>query len=427
MIKIILSIFIAVIIAFSAGWYFSNYASKANIEDVTVTVSSVEKNMIYTCPMHPHILDEHEGDCPICGMSLVEQEVDSNLSAENIKAYPEVFIDSAVINNFGIKTTRVTRENISKNIRIYGYINNVKKLDLISIKSPVSGTVRYINKSFESNKFYKNEVVIALESDEVLKLQKLYLESVSSKNLSVSRQLKQKLSKLGFTFHQLKELVNTGKASNVYKIRYPDTGLLIKSKIKLKQKVHAGQVVAEFQPVYSVSAVSKVYESQWIWLKVGQKIEMRIRSLPGIVWNGEVRRVDDLGQSSTTAVKLFADFEENSDVSLRLGMQTEMTVFAETKEDVLMVPASAVINTGTRTVVVLAKPGGYFQPVNVVTGLENDEYIEILSGLKEGMKIVVAGQFLLDSESELKAEIVRMQSSTHEASYQNIPHQESEH
>ena len=379
--------------------------------------TKVPQTEIYTCPMHPHINESHEADCPICGMSLVQKEIDQIQVTENDSGRPAVYVQPSVINNFAIKTDRVVRGGISKNIRIYGYVNKVKKLDKILLKSPVSGSVRFINRSEENNKFYKNEVIIALESNEVLTLQKQYLQANRSNDILSMRQLKQKLSKLGYSFGQLKELVSTQKPSNIYMFRYSDTGLLKQLNIKLKQKIKVGEVIGHFLPLYSISAVSKVYESQWVWLKPGQKVAMRIRSFPEVIWRGEVRSVDDLGQSSTSAVKMVADFEQNPAVKLRLGMQSEMTVFTESKSDVLQVPSSAVIHTGLKNVVVIAKANGYFQPVDVITGLDNDENVEIISGVKEGLKVVVSGQFLLDSESELRAEIARMSSTEPESQH----------
>ena len=371
----------------------------------------------YTCPMHPHIHQQHDGDCPICGMSLVSKQVD-DLPAldDDSKTRPEIRVDSSVINNFGIKTTSVFRDNIYKNIRLYGYVNKVKKREDIDLKSPVSGIVRFINHSEEENKFYKNEVIVSLESDEILQLQQQYLKVTGENDVRNMRVLKQKLSTLGYTFDELKTLIKTNAPSNIYKFRYPDTGLLTRLNIKLNQKIQSGEIIGTLKSLYSISAFAKVFETQWIWLKPGQKITMSIRRFTGITWQGEVRKVDDLGQSSTTAVKLIADFIANDKLDLRLGMQTEMIVYTESKENVLLVPSSAVIRTGAKNVVVLAKSGGRFQPVDVVTGLDNDEYVEIVSGIKEGMKVVVSGQFLLDSESELRAEVARFNSSTQKSS-----------
>ena len=405
----VIFILVTAIFAFIFGIYAGPLFSPDEINNSSnAEILEEVKAEYFTCPMHPHIHQQHEGDCPICGMSLVSKQVD-DLPALNDgdKSRPEIRVDSSLINNFGIKTTAVVRDNIYKNIRIYGYVNKVKKPEDVVLKSPVSGVIRFINHSDEDNKFYKNEVIVSLKSDEILQLQKQYIKLVNEKDIKNMRVLKQKLSKLGYTFDELRTLIKTNKPSNIYHLRYPDTGLLTKLNIKLKQKIKSGEIIGNLRPLYSISAYAKVFETQWIWLKPGQKISMSIRRFPGLTWEGEVRKVDDLGYSSTTAVKLIADFKENDKLDLRLGMQTEMTVYTESKNNVLLVPTSAVIRTGSKNVVVVAKSGGRFQPVDVVTGLDNDEYVEIVSGLKEGMKVVVSGQFLLDSESELRAEISR--------------------
>ncbi len=376
-----------------------------SINDQTI---QLVKSEYYTCPMHPHIHQEHEGDCPICGMSLVSKQLDNLLTKnDDRKSRPEIRVDSSIINNFGIKTTTIKRDNIYRNIRIYGYVNKVKKRKDISLTSPVSGIVQFINHSPEENKFYKNEVIVSLASDEILQLQQQYIKAVDENDVRSMRVLKKKLMSLGYTFVELNTLIKIGKPSNIYHLRYSDTGLLTTLNIKLNQKVKPGEIIGGFKPLYSISAYAKVFETQWIWLKPGQKISMSIRRFPGLSWQGEVRRVDDLGYSSTTAVKLIADFKANDKLDLRLGMQTEMIVYTESKDNVLLAPSSAVIRTGSKSVVVVAKSGGRFQPVDVVTGLNNDEFVEIIEGLEEGMKVVVSGQFLLDSESELRAEVSR--------------------
>lgn len=408
--KLNILVLIVVLIAFATGFFIasSDLISQEEVKLGPHLAKSVRQEF-FTCPMHPHIHEEHEGNCPICGMSLVKKKVNLLKPGEKgASNQPEIYIKPSVINNFGIKTDKVIRDNISNNLKIYGYVNKVKTPELILLRSPVAGSVRFINKAGMDNKFYKNEIVISLKSDEVSGLQKRYLNAIKINDVKAIKQLKHKLNKLGYDFEQLKYLVKTQKVSNVFMIRYPDTGLLNNLKVKLSQELKAGELIGELRPLYSVSAVARVYESQWIWLKVGQKISMKSRSLPGSVWNGELRSLGGLGQSSTTAVKLVADFEENKDIELRLGMQTEMTVYTQSKVDVLQVPSTAVIHTGTKAIVILAKGDGYFQPIDVEIGLDNSEYTEITSGLIEGMEVVVSGQFLLDSESQLSAEITRM-------------------
>jgi len=346
--------------------------------------------------------------CPICGMSLVEKKISEELvDTKNIQ-HPEVFLQSSVINNLGIKTENVVRGNINRDVRVYGYVNQIKKRNVQQLISPVSGVVRYINNSSDGNKFYKGEVAFKLQSDEALQLQNQYLSAIRENDLQAMRITKKQLGSYGYSFQELESLAKNKIASIMYTYRYPYTGLLTDFKIKLKQEIKAGEEIGILKPLYSISVSAKVFESQWIWLKEGQAVSMSIRNLPGVTWKGEVISVGDLGKDSTTAVKLQADFEENEKVELRLGMQTEMIVNTESKNNVLQVPSSAVIRTGSKNVVVIAKDDGHFQPVDVETGLDNDEYVEIISGVEEGMKVVVSGQFLLDSESELRAEISRL-------------------
>ena len=410
LIYVLVTVIIAFVFGIVAGPLILPNETNNSIETETLAEARSE---YYTCPMHPHIHQQHEGDCPICGMSLVSKQLDKLPTlSDGSQLRPEVRVDSSVINNFGIKTTTVVRDNIYRNIRLYGYISKVKKPEDVYLKSPVSGIVKFINRSEEDNKFYKNEVIISLESDEILQLQQQYLTAADENDVRDMRVLKQKLSTFGYTFDELKALIKTSKPSNIYHLRYPDTGLLTKLNIKLEQEIKSGEIIGILKPLYSISAFANVFETQWIWLKAGQNIAMSIRRFPNLSWEGEVRKVEDLGQSSTSAVKLIADFKANDKLDLRLGMQTEMTVYTESKHNVLLVPSSAVIRTGANNVVVLAKSGGRFQPVDVVTGLDNDEYVEIVSGLEEGMKVVVSGQFLLDSESELRAGLSRFNSST---------------
>ncbi|MCK4710387.1 MAG: efflux RND transporter periplasmic adaptor subunit [Gammaproteobacteria bacterium] len=376
-----------------------------------ISISVSEKPEYFTCPMHPHIHQEHEGDCPICGMSLVSKQINNTSSndAETLDR-PEVFIQPSVINNFAIKTAKVKTDSINRNIRIYGYVNQLKKGVVQYLKSPVSGKIKTINYPDNGNKLVKDAVFLTVDSDEFLQLQKQYLFAVEVNDVKLMRILKRKLFQLGFTSSQLTSLVKKQVPSNIFTLRSPATGLLSESHIKIGQHVKSGELVGLLTPQFSISAYAKVFETQWIWLKAGQQVSMFIRNLPGVSWKGEVRAVEDLAQSSTTAVKLFADFEANGKDILRLGMQTEMIVATQSKMNVLQVPVSAVIRTGSRNVVVVAKGGGHFQPVDVETGLENDENVEIISGLTEGMEVVVSGQFLLDSESEITAGISRLSS-----------------
>jgi len=404
--RLSLKILLIIIIAFCVGVFTAPLFTFNNIEKKSNIVQTSLQNEYFTCPMHSHVHQLHEGECPICGMSLIKKKEEILTSS----AYPDVFIESQMINNLSIKTTKVIKGPISKNIKIYGYINHLRNIKPTYLKAPISGKIKSISIVDTESKLLKNDVIFTLESDEILQLQNHYLLAVQSNDIEQSRLLKNKLQKLHYTLPQLSQLVKSKLPSSTYIFRSPRAGLLTELSIKPQQYIKSGEVIALISPLYSISAYADVFETQWIWLKPGQKVSMSIRSLPSLNWEGEVRTVADLAESSTTSVQLLADFKTNLKGDLRLGMQTEMNVHTQTKSNVLKVPFSSVIQTGSRSVVVVSKGNGLFQPVNVEVGLNNDEYIEIISGLDAGMSVVTSGQFLIDSESALKTGLKRMDS-----------------
>ena len=130
--------------------------------------------------------------------------------------------------------------------------------------------------------------------------------------------------------------------------------------------------------------------------------------MPGTEYEGQVDRTDREINFSTRTLPVYVGFS-TSDPRLRYGMLVEVTIHAADRENVLQIPRDALIRTGKGSRVIVARGEGRFQPVAVETGLESGDVIEIISGLEEGQEIVVSGQFLIDSESSLRADFQRME------------------
>jgi len=403
---------LAILLVFFLGVLSSSLVISLRNSDGQIKTSSKPiKSTYYTCPMHSHIHEEHAGSCPICGMSLISRQKENFTSKMPKNAeHAEVFIHSSVINNLSIKTTGVRKGKISKKVKIYGYVNQVNNTKIYDLRSPVSGSIKMISQTMEGEQLFKEQPILMIESDEILKLQTRYLSAFESKDNRSLKSIQQRLSSLDFSRQQLQTLVETRQTSGLYTLRSPAAGLLSELNIKVGDPVSSNDLIATLLPIYSISVYSDIFETQWVWLKPEQSVTMVVRNFPGISWQGKVRNVEELVGSSTSSVKLYADFKTNDRVDLRLGMQTEMVVEANLKNEVLLVPSSAVIRSENKSIVVVAKENGHFQPVDVITGLEDDESVEIISGLELGMGVVVSGQFLLDSESQIKSGISRMSS-----------------
>ena len=134
---------------------------------------------------------------------------------------------------------------------------------------------------------------------------------------------------------------------------------------------------------------------------------MRVPTLPGTEFTGQVDRTDREINFSTRTLPVYVGFN-TADPRIRYGMLVDVTIEAAARQNVLRIPRDALIRTGSGDRVIVARGEGRFQQLEVIPGLESGEYIEILSGVEEGQQVVVSGQFLIDSESSLRSGLQRM-------------------
>jgi Cu(I)/Ag(I) efflux system membrane fusion protein len=150
-----------------------------------------------------------------------------------------------------------------------------------------------------------------------------------------------------------------------------------------------------------------VFEAQIDWLAPGLNAEIRVPARPGKVLEGRVDYLYPVLDPKTRTLRVRLVFE-NPDMALKPNMFADVVIYGGPKHDVLKIPAEALIVTGERSTVVKVIEDGRFQPVDVVTGMERAGEVEILSGLEEGDRVVLSGQFLIDSESSLQASFMRL-------------------
>ena len=199
----------------------------------------------------------------------------------------------------------------------------------------------------------------------------------------------------------------SGEARNRVPIRAPIDGIVT------QMVARDGMYVTEASEMFTIADLSQVwvmvdiYESQIDWLSEGLSAEMRVPARPGRTWEGEFDylypELDPV--SRTLRVRLVF---ENPDLALKPNMFADVVIYGGPKREVLKIPAEALIATGERESVVTVLGDGRFQPVDVVIGMQRGGEVEILSGLEESDEIVLSGQFLIDSESNLQASFRRM-------------------
>ncbi|VAX00973.1 hypothetical protein MNBD_GAMMA22-986 [hydrothermal vent metagenome] len=393
------------VVSFIAGSFLSDWKSPeiANtVEKLPANTEPLSKKLdTYSCPMHPHVNQPQAGQCPICNMSLVKQTVTHTSSA--------ILINPSVLHNFSIKTAVVKKGTMYRELLTYGYVNKIESVAEKIIAAPVSGKITFLVEKIADNETKQNELLLTIDSNAWKKLQQSYLTALDKKDVRQLRTITQQLSALNFKIKDIQQLKHTRVPTSLFNIYSDKRGIIKNLKIKLGQQVKKDSELFSLAPVYPIIGYAEVFEGQWRWLEAGHRAQMIIHSVPNISWQGQVLEVDDILMNRSRTIKTKLGFKAQDNVLLKAGMQANFTIFAAPKEQVVYVPQDAVIRTANKARVMLALGQGRFKAVNVKIGLEDGRRIEILEGVTEGMQVVSSGQFLLDSESQLRAELQRMQ------------------
>ena len=219
----------------------------------------------------------------------------------------------------------------------------------------------------------------------------------------------ERLISLGISEKQITRLNKSLKVSKNVVFYAPQSGVLTKLGVRDSMFVKPETEILSIANLDNIWLLAEVFERQANWVKVGQTAEAILPSMPGVIWKGKVEYIYPELDPVTRTLRVRMRFD-NAEERLMPNMYAHVTIFGKEQKDVLSIPREALIRDARQTRVIRALGEGRFQAQEVVVGIESGDRIEIISGLNEGDNIVVSSQFLIDSESSLKASIDRMQS-----------------
>lgn len=425
----------------------------------TTDASPKKAKTLYTCGMHPQIVLDHPGNCPICGMKLMPmkqstlQSVDSSGSStpngkrkikywrapmdptyisdkpgkspmgmDLIPVYEDeaeqsdasaISIDPVTIQDMNLRTGLVKQGPLRRVIRTVASIDyNETTLGDVTTKFPgwieklyVNATGELVMKGQPLFEIYSPELYSA-EVEYLLSLQSATNDDAGSDSLQDSA-----LTKLKFfdiSDKQIAELRKTGKPLKTLPILAPQDGFVITKNVVEGQMVKAGAVIYRLADEGLVWVQAEIYEQDLPYVKLGQEATVSLSYLPDRVFRGRVTYIYPYLNEKTRTVKVRMEFH-NPGYFLKPGMFASVQIHAELAKSAVLVPESAILRSGTKNTVFVALGGGKFDPRTVVLGprAENDMY-QVISGVKPGERIVTSGQFLLDSESQLREAIQKM-------------------
>lgn len=362
----------------------------------------------YVCPMHPQIIKDEAGSCPICGMDLVRKQMDPMTGK-----HPEVVLSGALVQNMGVRTTAVERGTLWKLVRTLGRVE-YDETRIAHLHPRAAGWIETLALRAEGEPVTKGQELAQFYAPDILSAQVDFLLALAPQPKGVAQvkadKARNMLRLLDVPDPVIREIGRTGETRNRVPILSPIDGVVTNLMAREGMYVRPDSEMFTVVDMSRVWVLVDVFEAQVDWIRQGVSAEIQVPAHPGRTWEGKVDYLYPELDPKTRTLRVRLVFA-NPDLLLRPNMFAEVKIYGGPKHDALKIPRQALIATGERQSVVRALGEGRFQPVDVVTGMQRNGEVEILSGLSEGDEIVVSGQFLIDSESSLRASFARLSGS----------------
>ena len=402
-----------IVLGIALGWSLKTPAP-APTATAAAPADSPRKILYYRNPMNPKITaDQPTKDA--MGMDYTPVYADAKSNDAGIR------IDPRQTQNLGVRTGVVEKRAFARSIHTVGTVLADERG--ISAFSPkVNGWLERLQVKAVGDVVERGQTLAEIYSPELLSAQEEYRIAVQSGRQLMSagdatlhdetqalvQAARERLRLLDLPASDIAALTQGKPAQRTVSLRAPYRGIVTELTVREGARVTPEMRLFTLADLSHVWVNIEVYANQLPWVKVGEPVELSLAFIPDRRWQG---RIDYLyptlnPQSRTVTARLLFD---NTEGVLRPGMYANATIDAAESGKVLSVPREAVLRTGTQDIVILALDAGHFQPVTVHTGAENDDSVEIIDGLREGQKIVLSGQFLLDAEANFQGAEARME------------------
>ncbi|HEX9241833.1 MAG TPA: efflux RND transporter periplasmic adaptor subunit [Anaeromyxobacter sp.] len=375
--------------------------------------AAADQKELWQCPMHPSVVQDHPGDCPICGMRLVKVEHggDGGPAPEGLSG---VTIDPQRQQLIGMKIAHVERGPVGGAWRTSGRVA-IDETRVHHVNVKFSGFMEHVHANFVGRPVKRGEPIFSIYSPELLAAQQEFLLAIETRKRlssaggmtadgdSLVQAARRKLELWDVPASEIDRIERTGQTTRALTFYSPASGVLTKKDVVPGMRVNAGDMPFEIVDLSRVWVLADAYESDLHLVRLGMPATLSLKAFPARTFTGRVAFIDPLLDPRTRTAKVRVEFA-NPSGELKPEMFGDV-VFQGAARQALRVPADAIIHSGTRSVVFVALPDGKFQPREVQVGEGNSEWVEIASGVRSGDGVVTRANFLVDSESRLRASL----------------------
>lgn len=381
------------------GWLFFHSSNKVAEKQQTTET----KKQIWTCAMHPQIRMNHPGKCPICGMELIplaEYNSDAKMDSDAIHFSKEA------MELANVATSIVSFHQPVKDVRLYGKVQADERL-LQNQVAQFSGRIEKLMVNFTGEPIRKGQLLALIYSPELVTAQQELLEAAKSKasQPEIYEAAREKLLQWKLNASQVAQIENSGRVKTNFEVYANTSGIVTARRVNTGDYVSEGAVLFDVANLSDVWVLFNAYESDLPFLKVGNKIDFTLEALPGTHFSANIKFIDPVIDPVTRVANVRVEVS-NAGGKLKPEMFATGVVRANLNQykDKLVIPASAVLWTGKRSIVYVKQPDTKemnFKMREIEIGPKLGNSYVVMSGLNEGEEIVTDGTFSVDAAAQL--------------------------
>jgi Cu(I)/Ag(I) efflux system membrane fusion protein/cobalt-zinc-cadmium efflux system membrane fusion protein len=438
--------------------------SRAEPAEAVTTPASTAPKQLYQCPMHPEVIEEQPGECPICTMKLMpmKEPATASATAEAARGEREILywyapmdptyvsdtpgkspmgmdlvpkyadetsgsarviqIDPVQVQNIGVVSQAARLGDINRTVRTVGILD-FNADDITWINTKFSGWIEKVHVTYVGQEVKEGDALFEIYSPELVTTQEEYLRALdykksleSSERLEARRQAesllrstRDRLLYWDISEEQIRALETRGTTQRRLTIFSPANGVVTEVMDQALEGmfVEAGMNLYKIADLSTVWVHADVYETDLPWVRENQPAEVSFRYDPDRIFRGQILFLYPEVSKETRTLKICVEVP-NEDRQLRAGMYADVIIHGPPVHNALLIPNSAVLRSGERDLVFVDLGKGRFEPRRVTLGIEGDKaQVQILSGLAAGDAVVTQSQFMLDSESRVQEAIAK--------------------